>query len=443
MLDDIRRWLEERNIDEVEGLVPDTAGTARGKIMPAAKFCKEEGMRLPESLFLQTVTGEYAEGLAGNVEHDMVCRPDPDTIRPVPWASDPTAQCIHDCFHHDGSPVETSPRYVLRRILSLYEEEGWKAVVAPEVEFFLVKPNVDPDYELEPPVGRSGRPETVRQTFSIDAVNEFDPLFEDMYDFCEAQELEIDTLIHEGGAAQMEVNFIHGDALALADQVFLFKRTLRETAHRHNIYCTFMAKPMAGEPGSALHIHQSIVDEKTGRSLFTNRRGRDSRLFLNHVAGLQRFLPAAVPLVAPYVNSYRRFTRYYAAPINVHWGYDNRTVGLRVPVSDPQARRVENRIAGADVNPYLAIATSLACGYLGMKLGLRPGKPVDGDAYNLPFSLPRDLETGMARLRECDELVEVLGEQFVESFCAVKEAEYETFFQVISPWEREFLLLNV
>jgi glutamine synthetase len=332
---------------------------------------------------------------------------------------------------------------VLRRVLALYEAEGWLPIVAPEVEFFLVKPNVDPDYELEPPIGRSGRPETVRQTFSIDAVNEFDPLFEDMYDFCEAQELEIDTLIHEGGAAQMEINFIHGEPLALADQVFLFKRTLRETAHRHNIYCTFMAKPMAGEPGSALHIHQSVIDANTGRSLFSNRRGGDSRLFLNHIAGLQRFLPDSVPLMAPYVNSYRRFTRYYAAPINVHWGYDNRTVGLRVPVSDPQARRVENRIAGADVNPYLAIATSLACGYLGMKQGLRPSKPVDGDAYNLPFSLPRDLESGMARLRQCEDLIEVLGEMFVESFCAVKEAEYETFFQVISPWEREFLLLNV
>jgi len=443
MLDDIRRWLQERNIDEVEGLVPDTAGTARGKIMPATKFCKEEGMRLPESLFLQTVTGEYAEGIAGDVEHDMVCVPDPETIRPVPWATDPTAQCIHDCFHHDGSPVATAPRYVLRRVLDLYEAEGWVPVVAPEVEFFLVKPNVDPDYELEPPIGRSGRPETVRQTFSIDAVNEFDPLFEDMYDFCEAQELELDTLIHEGGAAQMEVNFVHGDAMSLADQVFIFKRTMRETAHRHNIYCTFMAKPMAGEPGSALHIHQSVVDKKTGRSLFANRRGGDSQLFRSHIAGLQGFLPAAVPLVAPYVNSYRRFTRYFAAPINVHWGYDNRTVGLRVPVSDPQARRVENRIAGADVNPYLAIAASLACGYLGMKLGLRPSKPVDGDAYKLPFTLPRDLESAIARMRQCEELIEVLGEPFVESFCAVKEAEYETFFQVISPWEREFLLLNV
>ena len=179
MHEDINHWLTARGITEVEGLVPDIAGTPRGKIVPARKFCKEDGMRLPESLFKQTVTGDYAE-VGDDIEHDMVCRPDPATIRLVPWATDPTAQCIHDCFHHGGAPVETSPRYVLRRILALYEAEGWKPVVAPEVEFFLVKRNLDPDYELEPPIGRSGRPETVRQTFSIDAVNEFDPLFEEM-----------------------------------------------------------------------------------------------------------------------------------------------------------------------------------------------------------------------------------------------------------------------
>ncbi|UCC14914.1 MAG: glutamine synthetase [Gammaproteobacteria bacterium] len=442
MHEDINHWLTARGITEVEGLVPDIAGTPRGKIVPARKFCKEDGMRLPESLFKQTVTGDYAE-VGDDIEHDMVCRPDPATIRLVPWATDPTAQCIHDCFHHGGAPVETSPRYVLRRVLALYEAEGWKPVVAPEVEFFLVKRNLDPDYELEPPIGRSGRPETVRQTFSIDAVNEFDPLFEEMYDFCEAQELDLDTLIHEGGAAQMEVNFVHGDALDLADQVFLFKRTLRETAHRHEIYCTFMAKPMQGEPGSALHIHQSIEDLEGRRNLFAARNGRDSRLFKHHIGGLQRYLPEAIALVAPYVNSYRRFTRYYASPINVHWGYDNRTVGLRVPMSESRDRRVENRIAGADVNPYLAIATSLACGYLGMKDKIKPTPPLDEDAYTKPFVLPRELFAALARLKRCEPLIEILGEKFVEMFCGVKESEYETFFQVISPWEREYLLLNV
>lgn len=442
MDNDIDIWLKERNIDEVECLVPDMAGTPRGKIVPAKKFSTEDGMRLPESLFRQTVTGEYA-AIGDDIEHDMVCLPDPATMRVVPWATDPTAQCIHDCYDHAGQPVGTAPRYVLRRVLEMYEAEGWQPIVAPEVEFFLVKPNIDPDYELEPPIGRSGRPETVRQTFSIDAVNEFDPLFEEMYDFCEAQELELDTLIHEGGAAQMEVNFVHGGALDLADQVFLFKRTMRETAHRHEIYCTFMAKPMQGEPGSALHIHQSVEDMESGRNLFAARNGRDSRLFKHHIGGLQRYLPDAIALMAPYVNSYRRFTRYYASPINVHWGYDNRTVGLRVPMSDSRNRRVENRIAGADVNPYLAIATSLACGYLGMKGKIKPTQPLNEDAYTKPFVLPRELFAALARLKRCEPLIEILGEQFVDMFCGVKESEYETFFQVISPWEREYLLLNV
>ena len=181
-----------------------------------------------------------------------------------------------------------------------------------------------------PPVGRSGRPETGRQAYGIDAVNEFDPLFEEIYDFCEAQEIDIDTLAHEAGAAQMEINFNHGDAMDLADQAFLFKRTVRQTALRHKVYATFMAKPLADEPGSAMHLHQSVVDRRTARNLFAQKSGADSALFRSHIAGLQRYLPAAMPLLAPNVNSYRRLLPWSDAPINVHWGLDNRTVGLRV-----------------------------------------------------------------------------------------------------------------
>ena len=134
-------------------------------------------------------------------------------MRVVPWAKDPTAQIIHDCYDMEGNLHALSTRNVLRRVLDLYERDGLRPVVAPEVEFYLVKKNADPDYELQPPVGRSGRPESARQSYSIDAVNEFDPIIEDMYDFCEAQNLDVDTLIHEAGAAQLEVNFLHGDAL--------------------------------------------------------------------------------------------------------------------------------------------------------------------------------------------------------------------------------------
>lgn len=441
----IEKWLKEHRVTEVECLVPDMAGTPRGKIMPAQRFVREEGVRLPESLFLQTVTGEYPKIIDSlqPTEKDMVLIPDESTIRMVPWATDLTAQVIHDCQHHNGDPVEISPRHVLRKVLALYEEKGWEPVVAPELEFFLVARNTDPDYELEPPVGRSGRQETVRQSYSIDAVNEFDPLFDELYDHCDAQELDLDTLIHESGAAQMEINFLHADALSRADQAFLFKRTLRETALRHDMYATFMAKPMSGEPGSAMHIHQSIVDSETGKNIFSDKDGKPGKLFYSHIAGLQHYAAAAMCLFAPNVNSYRRIARHDSAPINLKWGYDNRTVGFRVPVSSPNALRVENRVAGSDVNPYLAMAASLACGYLGMVEGLEPDAPFDTDAYALDYALPRTLDQSMRMLDECDPLKEVLGEIFVDAYRSIKECEYETFFEVISSWEREFLLLNV
>ncbi|KAA3632580.1 MAG: glutamine synthetase, partial [Proteobacteria bacterium] len=340
-------------------------------------------------------------------------------------------------------PVQLSPRYVLRKVLELYKSHDWEPVVAPELEFYLVKPNIDADYPLEPPVGRSGRPEIGRQSFSIDAVNEFDPLFEDLYDYCEKQNIAIDTLIHESGAAQMEVNLLHGDPLELADQAFLFKRTLREAALKHNMYATFMAKPMEREPGSAMHIHQSINDAKTGRNIFSNDNGEPSDLFFSHIGGLQKYLPAAMPLLAPNVNSYRRITRFYAAPINLQWGYDNRTTGLRVPVSSPESRRIENRLPGADANPYLVIAASLACGYLGMTEALTPSKPIGGSAYEMPYELPRSLQAALELLSESSAVRELLGDEFVRAYTAVKESELATFIQVISSWEREYLLLNV
>ena len=282
MVSTIQQFLKEHGISEVEAIIPDMAGVARGKLMPAEKFAEEEGMRLPEAIFLQTVTGDYPEDQSAMnpSDIDIVLKADPKTVRVVPWAAEPTAQVIHDCFYGDGRPVTMAPRYVLRRVLDLYEAHGWEPVVAPELEFFLVEPNVDSDYPLKPPVGRSGRPEIGRQAYSIAAVNEFDPLFDDMYSFCEAQDIEIDTLIHEAGAAQMEINLLHGYPMGLADQAFLFKRTAREAAMRHKMYATFMAKPMAKEPGSAMHLHQSIIDAKTRKNIFSNPDGSPVRIVL-------------------------------------------------------------------------------------------------------------------------------------------------------------------
>jgi len=446
--DDLIKWLKDRRITEVEVMVTDMAGIARGKIVPTPKFIsglKERTLRMPESIFGQTVTGDFIDSpVLPDTEPDFVLDPDPSTVRIVPWYDEPTAQIICNANYRDGSPVQTAPRNVLRRVLALYEAKGMQPVVAPEVEFFLAAKNIDPDYPLEPPIGTNGRRENARQSYGIDAVNEFDPIFEDMYDFCEAQDLDIDTLIHESGAAQVEINFDHGDPLLIADQAFLFKRTMRQAAMKHGVYATFMAKPYEGEPGSAMHIHQSLVDVDTGENLFSTKQGRDTKLFLSYIAGLQKYLGDAMALIAPNVNSYRRIVRDLAAPINTHWGHENRTVGLRIPESNRAARRIENRVPGADANPYLAFAASLACGYIGMENELLPTKEMKGNAYESKrHALPRHLLDALENLRTASELKEILGADFISVFLAVKHTEHEAYQQVISAWEREHLLLNV
>ena len=443
----LKRWLKDRRITEVECLVPDITGNARGKIIPAAKFSHDYGTRLPEGIFATTVTGEYPDNyddLVSPSDSDMLLRPDADTVRMVPWATDPTAQVIHDCFTKNGERHELAPRNVLHRVLKLYADMGLQPIIAPELEFFLVPRNTDPDFPLQPPAGRNGRPETARQSYSIDAVNEFDPILDLMYDYCEAMELDVDTLIHESGAAQLEVNFEHADPMSRADQVFLFKRTMREAAMRHGIYATFLAKPMENEPGSSMHIHQSLVDADTGKNVFAGgKKGPHSDLFMHYLAGLQKYVPAAMAIFGPNVNSYRRLAFGEVSPKNVMWGFDNRTCGLRVPMDTPENTRVESRFAGSDVNPYLALAATLACGYLGIQEKLKPTEPMSGSAHSKGYDLPRSLEEAIVLLRKSRPLRGLLGERFVKAYTSVKEKENQTYFRVISSWEREFLLLNV
>jgi glutamine synthetase len=445
---ELEQWLNHNRVTEIECLVPDLTGVARGKILPREKFTEDRGMRLPEAVVAMGVTGEFPEegpyyDVISPNDMDMQLRPDPSTVRIVPWATDPTAQVIHDCYDKHGQLVPFAPRSVLRRVCELYAAEQWKPVVAPELEFYLVARNTDPDMPLKPPIGRSGRAETSRQAYSIDAVNEFDPLFEDVYDYCEKMGLNVDTLIHEVGAGQMEINFFHDHPLGLADEVFFFKRTVREAALRHDMFATFMAKPIAGEPGSAMHVHQSVVNERTGRNLFSNEDGTPSKEFYWFIGGLQKYIPAAMALFAPYVNSYRRLARFTAAPINIQWGIDNRTVGIRSPLASPAARRIENRVIGADANPYVALAATLACGYIGIKKRIDPSPECKGDAYLGDYQLPRSLGEALALLRAEKDLHEVLGAQFITVYTEVKEIEHAEFMKVISPWEREHLLLHV
>lgn len=440
-------WLEFRGIEDIECITPDQAGVARGKMMPSSKFTSNTSLALPSAVFMMTISGGYPEDGNGFAypedDGDLKLVPDLSTLSVVPWEDDPTAQVICDLVHQDGRNVEFTPRNVLKRVMAAYDKLGLKPVVAPEIEFYLVRKNPDPDYPLTPPVGRSGRPIGGGAGYSIAGVNEFDELIDDIYHFSEAQGLEIDTLIHEEGAGQLEINLRHGDPIELADQVFLFKRTIREAALKHDTYATFMAKPIQGQPGSAMHIHQSIIDKKTGKNIFTAADGSETEAFTHFIGGMQKHVPNALVMFAPYVNSYRRLTQAASAPVNNKWGYDNRTTAFRVPRSDPAARRVENRIPSSDANPYLALAASLACGLIGLTNKLSAEPPVLTTANEDEIDLPRGLLEAVDLFEADEELAAMLGKSFASTFAAIKRAEFETFMEVISPWEREYLLLNV
>ncbi len=442
-------WIADHGVSEVECIVPDMNGVQRGKVLPANKFLlglKEGTLRIPGSVFTVTINGEYPDDInhvIPDYDPDQVMVPDADTIRGAPGFATPTAYVIADVFKTDGTAVDIAPRMILKRVLKLYEQRGWKPVIAPEVEFYLVAKNTDPDFPLSPPIGRSGRAETASQPYGLEALNEFEDIIEHIYDWCEKAEISIDTMIHEAGAAQLEVNFLHGDPLRLADEVLLFKRIVRQVALLHGVYGTFLAKPMSDQPGSAMHIHQSILDLETGKNIFSNANGKDSALFRSYVGGLARLLPQVTPMFAPNVNSFRRMRPDSAAPINVQWGSDNRSCGLRTPVSDSKNRRIENRLPGADSNPYLAIAASLICGYIGMTERMLPPKQIAGNAYNRARTLPRTLEGALDRFSHCKPVKKLLGEDFFEVFYAIKECELFNYQSVISSWEREHLLLRV
>ena len=454
MKENFEKWLNDHSITEVECLVPDLGGIARGKILPTKKFIQgleNDSHRLPQSVFIQTISGGYAtedEELPVDVYNptdiDVILRPDFSTIRSVPWYEDPTAQVICDAVNLNGTHVINSSRSVLKKILKLFDELGYEPIVSPEVEFYLVKPNPDSDYPLEVPIGQSGREETGKQAFGIDAVNEFDNLFEDVYNFCEDQNIEIDTINHESGSAQMEINFQHGDPLELADQVFLFKRTLRQAAIKHKLYATFMAKPMENQPGSSLHLHQSLIRKKNKKNVFFSKKSTISNLMKNYIAGLQTYTPNLMPIHAPNINSYRRLFATWDAPRNTNWGLGNRSCGFRIPSNEEHSMRIENRISGADTNPYLVFAANLAAGYLGIKNKLKPSPETKKSVFGKDkSSLPKNVEEAILLFENDEQINEVFNQKFIRTIAAIRRVENQAYLKVVSSWEREYLLLNV
>jgi glutamine synthetase len=437
--DDLAAHFKALGVRDIECLFPDVSGYPRGKLMPAAAFARGQELRIAQAIPMQCVTGEYSyDPIFPDADPDVRLVPDMATLRPVPWASTPRWMAIHDCFELDGRPCAFAPRQVLQAVLARYAARGLTPVVAPEIEFYLTAPNTDPAKALTAPVGRSGRAEVGQSAFSLNLLNELAPFWDAFHAAIDTLGIRGDTWIHEVGCSQYEINLLHGDALAVADQAFLFKLAAKEVALQHGLNAVFMAKPISGEAGSSMHLHQSVVDGQ-GRNIFTDAAGADTKALGHFIAGLQAYGPDLMLVFAPFVNSFRRYVSGSQAPTTLAWGRDNRTVGLRVPLSAPVARRVENRIAGADANPYLAIAASLAAGLAGLEEQLSPTEPVQGNGYDEAHGLPRTFLEAHHRMAGSAHAARLMGADFVRAYLAVKALEHDSYLNHISEWERRYL----
>jgi glutamine synthetase len=433
----------------VDLLLPDMNGVLRGKRVEVADLRQiyERGLYLPGSMFALDVLGGtvQATGLGFDEgDADRPCLPIPGTLQPTPWLGPEVAQLQVAMFEHDGSVFFGDPRHLLAAIVQRFKARGLTPVVAVELEFYLVDCERTAEGNAQPPRSPlTGRREYRTQINSMVDLDASSILLRDIVDTCRAQDVPGGTALSEYGPGQWEVNLRHvEDALTACDHAIRLKRIVKGVALKHGCEATFMAKPYRDMAGSGAHVHVSLLDA-AGHNVFASEEPTASPLLGQAAAGLLLTMADAMALFAPNANSYRRLRPESYVPLHPSWGYNNRSLAVRVPVSGADDRRLEHRVAGADVNPYLLTAAVLAGMLHGLEQGLTPPKPLVGNAYEQRINaepLPNDWLTAITRFEGSTVLRQLLGDRFVNLYATLKRGEHEDFASYVSPLEHAWYL---
>jgi len=430
-----------------DAIFPDLSGVIRGKRYPIAELGKvmEAGFTMPGSLYMLDTLGEShdPDGIGfSDGDPDYQAKAIPGTLAPVPWAARPQAQVMVTMVDDDGAPYYYEPRNVLRRVARRLHDLGLKPVVAFELEFYLIDRERLASGAPQPPVSpATGRRDFGTHPYGMKVLDAYDALFEDIARACTLQEVPAGAMTAEYAAGQFEINLEHvADPVEAADDCVLFKRIVQGVAQKHGFQATFMAKPYANRAGNGLHMHVSLLDE-VGRNVFDGGAAVASDTLRHAIGGVLRVLPESMAFLAPNVNSYRRYLPDIFVPTQRSWGFENRSVALRIPAGGGDARRIEHRVAGADANPYLALATLLAGIHKGIAEKIDPGEPWEGNAAlkyddGLPFRPRRALD----RLTEDCGLADYLGADYLRAYAACKETELDAFEAQVSPLEYTWYL---
>ncbi len=430
--------LQRAGIRVVRLSFSDLHGVCRSKDMPLEVFASTRGSEFVAAIFTLDLAnntldtpGSAFGPTAGYPDMQVVARM--ETLTRLSWEKD-TAWCLGDVAE-DSPAHKYSPRALLERVVARYRDMGMVPVVGPEVEFFLLWR--DEGEGLQPYVNRPA------MVYTIGHLSDPAGVVRTLLEAAGDMELQALASSAEFSPGQFEINLLHGEALAAADRAFRFRTMVKEVAARGGLLATFMGKPLAHEAGSGLHLHVSLNDEQE-RNAFDQPDAEDgiSLLARRFLAGVLDHAPALMAILAPTINAYKRLVPNSFVPLAATWGFDNRTVFVRVPPGRGTQTRLEIRGADASANPYLAMAAVLVAGLDGIQRKLDPPPPVYGDvsgAIPQVGALPRSLDASLAALRADGYLFEALGQALVEAFCAVKESELQRFQAAVTDWEvREY-----
>lgn len=442
----MQNWLRKNpQVHTIRVAASDLNGQARGKRVPSrfADRVVKEGTRFPMSVLNLDIWGKDIENsplVFETGDRDGVLKPTERGFVPMPWLSAPSALLPIWMFHEDGRPYDGDPRHALNRVLERYRTRGLTPVCAVELEFFLIDDSGD---TLSIPASpRSGKRRNAAETMSIRALDQFDSFFTDLYDACEEMDIPADTAISESGMGQFEINLMHGDdALRTADDAWLFKMLVKGLARRHGFCASFMAKPYSDYSGSGLHTHFSVLDGNGG-NIFDDG-GPDGSTTLHHaVQGCLTAMPGSVLAFAPHANSYDRMVPGSHAPTGICWAYENRTAAIRIPSGNPSARRIEHRVSGGDVNPYLMLAAVLGAAMNGMEDGVEPPAPITGNAYDADLlQIPSDWGTAIDRFETDKNVARMFAPELIRNYVLTKRQEMH-YMQGLSREDQTALYLD-
>ena len=439
-LSPVRQFLADHpEVQTFEVVLTDLNGILRGKWLPRSGVEKVLNGKLKMSLtsLSADIWGRDVPVLCRQTgDGDGICVALEESIRLLPWLDRPTAQIMLQLNTEDGTPWGFDPRVILQRVAERFKKLGLTPVCAPELEFYLLPEERQPDGTPRiPPTRANGSSNIGGQLYSTEVMQEQAELLHEMRAACELMNLPLEGLVKELAASQYELNLEHvPDPLVAADNAQMLKQTIKSVARRHRLIASFMAKPFGDRDGNGFHTHVSVLDDR-GRNVFDDGTERGSDMLRHAIAGLAQTMSDCMLIFAPHNNSYRRLRRGVHGPLVPTWGYENRYTALRIPNGEGSARRIEHRIAGADANPYLSLAAILAGIAHGIENRLEADEPTTGGPQDADPVLPGNWYEALREFENSEFVADALGEDFRQAFSAVKRMEQLEFSGTVNPLE--------